>query len=174
MGNIVPLFPSVLVAACAAGLGLGVWSLGLGVLVAIPLISRYGFWENSEIRSELLEKFPEGGALVGFVFDRPADWLDAHAEVGLLTLAKKKLTIKTEERVVQIPFTPGTRIGTQFNIHQLVGLGGWIRLDNEGFPALLIESREAETMYASKLKTAELYERLIQEKGGSEEPPISN
>jgi hypothetical protein len=82
-------------------------------------------------------------------------------------VAKKQLTIKTEERVVQIPFTPGTRIGTQFNIHQLVGLGGWIRLDNEGFPALLIESREAETMYASKLKTAELHERLTKEKGGS-------
>jgi hypothetical protein len=174
MGNIVPLLPSVLVAAFAAGLGLGIWSLGLGVLVAIPLISRYGFWENSEIRSELTEKLPRGGALVGFVFDRPADWLDAHAEVGLLTLGKKKLTIQTEERLVQIPLNSETQIGRQFNIHQLVGLGGWIRIENEGFTALLVESREAETMYANKLKTAELFERLIQEKGGSEEPPISS
>ena len=174
MGNIVPLFPSVLVAACAAGLGFGIWSLGVGVLVAIPLISRYGFWENAEIRSELSEKFPQGGALVGFVFDRPADWLDAHAEVGLLTLGRQKLTIQTEERLVQIPLTSETQIGRQFNIHQLVGLGGWIRIENEGLPTLLIESREAETMYASNQKTAELYERLIQEKGGSKEPPLSN
>lgn len=174
MGNIVPLIPTALVVAVAGGLGLGVWSLGLGVLVAIPLISRFGFWENSQIRSELLAIYASDGLLVGFVFDRPADYLDAHAEVGLLTISRNKLKINSEERTIEVPINASTRITRQFNIHQLIGLGGWIRIQNEGLPDLRIESREQNTMFASKRKTNQLFGQLQKEKGGSEEPPISN
>lgn len=174
MGNLVPLFPSVIVAAIAAIFALGVWSLGLAVGVAIPLISRFGFWENAQIREELLDLHPKGGILVGFVFDRPADWLDAHAEVGLLTVARGKLVIRTEEREVRVELNKTTTIRRAFNIHQLIGLGGWIRLENDGATPLLIESREADTMFASKRLTAELFERLQKEKGDPEGSPISN
>lgn len=174
MGNIVPLVPSAMVVAAAAGLGFGVWSLGFGVLTAIPLISRFGFWENSQIRSEMLALYPCGGLLVGFVFDRPADYLDAHAEVGLLTIRKGKLEIKSEDRTIEVPINANTRLTRQFNIHQLIGLGGWIRIQNEGFPDLRIESREADTMFASQRRTKVLFEQFQKEKGGSEEPPVSN
>ncbi len=174
MGNFVPLVPSAVVASVAAGLGCGVWSLGVGVLVAIPLISRFGFWENAKIRSELLALYPQDGLLVGIVFDRSADYLDAHAEIGLLSLGEQKLKIRTEDRTVETPLNSTTRISRQFNIHKLIGLGGWILIQNDGFPDLRIESREADTMFASKLKTDELFQHLHKEKGGSEEPPVSN
>ena len=167
MGNIVPLIPSVLVGAIAVALGSGVWSVGWAVIVAIPLISRYGFWENAMIRSELLAKHPDGGVLVGFVFDRQADWLDAHAEVGLITVKRQRVMIQTEERLVEVPLNKGTTFKRKFNIHQAIGLGGWIVIENEDLPILLIESRECDTMYASKRETDALFERLTKEKGGS-------
>ncbi len=165
MGNIVPLVPSVLVAIL--GLRLGVWGAGLGVIVAIPLISRFGFWENAQIRKELLNIYPQSGELVGLVHDREADLLDAHAEVGLLVVSNGAIRIQTQERLISVPLNSKTTIARQFNIHQLIGLGGWIKVINEGHPNLLIESRERDTMYASKLATHELFERLLKEKGGS-------
>ena len=174
LGNFVPFAPSATAAILAAKLGLGIWSLAVAVLIAIPLISRYGFYENSQIREELAQKHPGQGDLVGFVFDRPADWLDAHAEVGFLNVRNRKIEVRTEDRLLTVPLTPNTRLSRGFNIHKIVGLGGWIVIDNDEVPTLKLESRSADTMYASKLRTAQLFERLRQEKGGSEEPPISN
>ena len=165
MGNLVPLIPSVLVAII--GLRLGVLGAGLGVVVAIPLISRFGFWENKQIRLELHQRYPQPGILVGFVFDKPADWLDAHAEVGLMCHRKGQVLIQTEDRLVVVPCNAKTIIGRQFNIHQLIGLGGWIKIENEGMQTLLIESREHDTMLASKGATKALFDKLQKEKGGS-------
>ena len=167
MGNIVPLVPSVICAVLGYGLGLGVWSIGLGAAVSLPLISRFGFWENALIRAELLEKFAKGGILVGIVYEQPADWLDAHAEIGLLNIEKSMIIVQTEEHRLKVPLNSQSSLRRKFNIHQLVGLGGWIVVSNPGVPDLLIESREADTMFQSKLRTNELFETVKKEKGGS-------
>lgn len=172
MGNLVPLAGALFATLVAAGLGLGIWSLIVGVSVGIPLISRYGFWENRQIREELESRFPHGGELVGFVYDRSADFLDAHAEVGLLYLPPGCIVLCTEHRTLRLPLNDKTAFGRKFNIHAAVGLGGWISIENAGHRPLLIESRAKDTMFAAKRCTNDLFERLSKAKGGPEGPPF--
>lgn len=141
---------------------IGYWLVGLvGVILGVAVcwigINFLGFFENSKIEAELRAKLgSEDGELIGFVFDRPADALDAHAEVGLLQLSGGNIRIATEERSLNLRISS---IRREPNIHSLVGLGGWIRAETDQ-GSIKIESRKHPTMFASARETNRLAERL--------------
>lgn len=119
----------------------------------------FGFYQNAKIRKELIELGAKG-ELVGFVFDRPPSLLDAHAEVGMLHVGSKRISITTEDRTVECSFSEVTNIFERPNPHSFLGLGGWIQLDFKEGPPLKIESRARDTMRASRSETKRLFHQL--------------
>lgn len=130
-------------------------------------INRFGFYENSQMATELMKRLAkelpsesEPLMLIGLVYDRPATVFDAHAEVGFMLLSPGGLKIWTEDRTLDFQVV-ASKVSRGFNIHALIGLGGWIRLDweNSSIP-LLIESRQFPTMFRSKIATQHLYQKM--------------
>ncbi len=141
---------------------IGYWLVGLvGVILGVAVcwigINFLGFFENSKIEAELRARLKvDDGEMIGFVFDRRADALDAHAEIGLMHISGGSIRITTEERLLSLKISSVRR---EPNIHSLVGLGGWIRAETDQ-GSIKIESRKYPTMLASARETNRLAERL--------------
>lgn len=157
MGNLVPLAAGIIAAGSLASFGFLYASFGF-LLVSWIGIDRAGFFQNRQIRKELQDRTGKDGILIGFVADIPAGPLDAHSELGLLKIDENGLTIFTEDRTLSFP--KPIKTDRKFNVHALIGLGGWIRLTFTDSRHLLIESRERDTMWRSKMHTSELFKTL--------------
>lgn len=158
LGNAIPFACGV--AAVAIGYpAVAGWSFLPAWIITYMSLNCFGFFQNAKIRQELTDLGAKG-ELVGFVFDRPPSLLDAHAEVGMMHLTSKRLTITTEERKLEWPLTSVIDVIERPNPHTFLGLGGWIQLELEGQPPLKLESRARDTMRASRAETRRLYLQL--------------
>lgn len=156
MGNLIPLGMGIITACLAIGIYqkaiafVGFAFLGIGL---------FGFFENKKIEHELRSLTEiQTGELVGFVYDIPADKLDAHAEIGILQIDSKEIILTTEDREIRFPIKKLKSVKRTFNIHALILLGGWIELGFE--TPLKIESRKFPTMFQSAYRTSKLYREL--------------
>jgi hypothetical protein len=156
MGNLIPLFMGLI----ASFVTVGTYAKPIAFVAFSYLgIGLFGFFENRKIERELRSSTGlESGELVGFVFDVPADALDAHAEIGILQIETRELVLTTEDREIRFPIRKLRSVKRSFNIHALILLGGWIEL---GFdPPLKLESRKFPTMFQSAFRTSKLYREL--------------
>jgi hypothetical protein len=96
---------------------------------------------------------------VGFVYDQKPDYLDAHAEIGILEINQELLVLTTEDRTIQLPLKSLKGVKFGLNIHALIGLGGWIVLEFKH--PLKLESRKYSTMFKSAKRTRQLRRELI-------------
>jgi hypothetical protein len=160
LGNILPLSFGIVAAVVTIRYGLVIQCLS-AILVAWLGIATFGFYDNKQIKHELVEQIGETGELIGLVFDRPPSNLDAHAEIGLLRFQSEKLCITTEDRLIEVFRSEIESIQRGFNIHQLIGLGGWIVLHLSDARNLKIESRELNTMLMSQFRTKALFREII-------------
>lgn len=119
-----------------------------------------GFFENSKIDRELREKLASDGELIGFVHLRSPTMLDAHAELGLLTISPNQLIIETEDESYVIRRSEILNIVSQMNIHSLICLGGWISLGLDNGTTFKFESRKFNTMIESRKRTKVLLSEL--------------
>jgi hypothetical protein len=158
LGNGIPFACGV--AAVAIGYpSIGTWSFLPAWIITYMSLNAFGFFENAKIHRELTELGAKG-ELVGFVFDRPPSLLDAHAEVGMLQLSGKRLTVVTEDRAVEWLVSTITNVFERPNPHSFLGLGGWVQVDFVEGPSLKLESRARNTMRASRAETKRLYNQL--------------
>lgn len=162
MGNIIPLGMGTLVALLLPSTLAGFTEKGI-VFVATSYvgIGLFGFFQNKKISSELrsITNKLESGEVVGFVYDQKPDYLDAHAEIGILEMNQELLVLTTEDRTIQLPLKSLKGVKFGINIHALIGLGGWIVLEFKH--PLKLESRKYSTMFKSAKRTRQLRRELI-------------
>ena len=159
LGNLIPLGVALLVALVCFPLGFfGQAIVGIGA--AWLGVSQWGFFENVKIERELRARLGSEGELIGFVYCRPPTALDAHAELGLMTILPDEIKVETEDESYLIRLADITNVDRQMNIHSLLGLGGWIALELETGRNFRFESRKYPTMYQSNRRTNELFAEL--------------
>ncbi len=159
LGNLIPLGVALLIALVCFPLGFfGQAIIGIGA--AWFGVSQWGFFENVKIERELRARLGSEGELIGFVYCRPPTALDAHAELGLLTIMADEIKIQTEDESYVLRLAQVTDVGRQMNIHSLLRLGGWIALELDTGRKFKFESRKFPTMYQSNRRTNEVFAEL--------------
>ena len=131
-----------------------------GIVAAWIGISQWGFFENTKIEQELRTKTNAKGELVGYVFKKNPTAMDAHAEIGILSIHSKKLVVVSEEEEIEILVKNVISITRQRNIHSLLFLGGWVVLSLADGAKFKLESRTHRTMWHSRKRTSILFEEL--------------
>ena len=159
LGNALPLGLGIAVGSVLFPFDAAIRSLA-AVVAAWIGVSQWGFFENSEIEQELRAKTLAEGELIGFVFKKNPTALDAHAEIGILTVSPKKLSVVTEDGKVEILRQDVTSITKLRNIHSLILLGGWVVLILADGAQFKFESRKHRTMWQSRKRTAILFEEI--------------
>ena len=176
LGNIIPFALAVVVGVALISLGTYVAFIG-AILAGWFGVSHWGFFENRRIDTELRAKSGSEGELIGFVYRVPPTALDAHAEIGLLLVKVGCLEFRTEAGAYTVEMTEIKKISRQFNIHSLLGLGGWIVLSRLDGSELKLESRKYNNMLRSRIRSKELYRELTNwknEKAPASRGPFSN
>ena len=89
--------------------------------------------------------------------------VDAHEDVGFLRILDDRITFVSETRTMEIMRADITGAKRRFNVHSLVGLGGWVGIDakiGERQFRMLVEPREKATMLGSKPYAGRLIARI--------------
>ncbi|MDR3691965.1 MAG: hypothetical protein P4L46_21475 [Fimbriimonas sp.] len=178
LGNVVPSlfwFPLAaigvyLVAAHGQFLGTGLWFLAVSTIAGWLAVNQFGFFENAKMRRtlELILK-AQGNEMtgeflfVGFATPKYSSMVDAHEDVGFLEILEDRICFVSETRKVEIQKVNVSGVGTYFNVHSLLGLGGWVGVDalvGDKRIRMLIEPRERPTLLGSKSYRARLAKRL--------------
>lgn len=128
-----------------------------GIAAAYFGINVWGFYENEKIDRELRKLTQSNGELIGFVYLQPPTMYDAHAEVGILTVAESYLEISSERGGIVLNRSDIVALNRRYNIHSVLLLGGWIVLELKNGSEFKFESRKFPTMHMSKLRTDQLF-----------------
>ena len=176
MGNLVPLVFAV--AGAISTVRFGNFAAAITAIIAAWIgVNQVGFFANAIIDRELRQKTKAEGELIGFVFQNSPNGLDAHAEIGLLAVHEESLVIVTEDQSYQLTWKDIDSIKREFNIHSILGLGGWIVLNLQSGEKFKLESRKFNTMLKSRIRTKALIEELRfwrHEKAPAEARALSN
>lgn len=157
---------------------------GLGLVLAFPVLAWFltnwlSLLPNPEIRNELGRVFGRkhgnvkpGMMLVGVARPNYRGLLDPHEDVAFLWKAEKTWHVMGEiieesfrqDEITDVRLTP--------NIHSLMGLGGWVRVDMGKERVLLFEPRERATLIGNKKLRKKLRLELMggQKNGAPGEP----
>jgi hypothetical protein len=160
LGNLIPLGLGIVFFIASYRLGFA-WQSVIGVLVAWEGIDRWGFFDNDQIDKELRAKTQAEGELIGFVYEQSPTALDAHAEIGLLTIEPGLLTIVTEDTSYSILRSDVIEVKRRPNIHALLLLGGWISLELANGSSFRFESRKFRAMTWSRSRTRKLFGEIV-------------
>jgi len=169
------LMPGIAMLVGAASLGTlgGAVATLLAALVAVWVLDQTGLLGNLDLREELAHKlaldplqldfvgvgFPENNRFVA-KYLQPR--LDSDDNVGFLGLRQGGLTLFTQEGTLLIHREEVRRVSTE----RLVELPYlfWIRIEyykSDVLMAVLVSSREAETLWAVRAATEDLHQRLV-------------
>ena len=178
MGNFVPAlfwFPLALAGVAIAVIqgqfiGLGLWFLVASTFVGWLAVNFFGYYENQAMRRQLerilkVKETPIEGEFifVGFASPNFSSMVDAHEDVGFLRILDDRITFVSETRTMEIMRADITGAKRRFNVHSLVGLGGWVGIDakiGERQFRMLVEPREKATMLGSKPYAGRLIARI--------------
>lgn len=153
-------------------IGIGLWFLGTSSIAAWFALNAFGYFENQSMRRQLerilqVQGTPIEGEyiFVGFATPTYSSMVDAHEDVGFLRFLDDRLVFVSETRTIEVMKADITGAQKRFNVHSLLGLGGWVGIDasiGERKFRMLIEPREKRTMLASKQYSARLIARIAE------------
>lgn len=159
LGNLVPLLFGIAAGLVFFKLALVV-RVVIGIAAGILGVNLWGFYENKKIDRELRNLTRSEGELIGFVYKVPAGMLDAHAEIGILSIDDDQLQVVTEKGGIVLRRDDIVGLNRRRNIHSILFLGGWIVLELKNGSDFRFESRMFNTMHMSKLRTDQLFLEL--------------
>jgi len=143
-------------------LGMLFWALSpIALWMAINL---FGLFQNERLRQSLLPFRPNAQKtwFVGFARPSYRGWLHPHEFVGWLALKDDSVEFYGENQTYRLNRNEITAIRKAWNIHTLLGLGGWICLEGRVSGQrvrMLVEPRERATMFGNFL----LRKKIIRE-----------
>lgn len=163
-GNLVPLLSMVPTGVRTAlayrdrGWDGDLWMVWLAVTLGIGWVALnfFGFWRNAAMRNTLRRRFESTGTpisgevyFVGVATPAFRDALDPHEDVGFLLLGDDELRFVGETQRIAFARGEVDRVRFRANVHTLLGLGGWARLEGERGGDrwhLYVEPRERTTL----------------------------
>jgi hypothetical protein len=156
-------------------IGTGLWLLILSTILGWLAVNQFGFFENGAMRRQLERilmaeerKLSSDSFFVGFASPTYSSMLDAHEDVGFLSVQADSLKFISESRTIEIFKSDVTEIRFRANVHSVIFLGRWISVEAKtgGKPIrLLIEPREKSTLLGNRIFGSKLLAHLRKWKG---------
>lgn len=128
-------------------------------------INLFGLFQNGRLRKSLLSLRPSAQKawFVGFARPSYRGWLHPHEFVGWLILQDESVEFRGENQSYRLNRDEIIAIRKAWNIHTLLGLGGWICLEGRVSGQrvrMLVEPRERATMFGNFLLRNEIIREL--------------
>jgi len=146
-------------------------TLCLGQFLGLVSLNYLGLFENALLRKELDREFrvlrpryTGYRVFVGFASQGYSSWVDPHEDVGYLCLTPETIEFYGDQIIWKLEHKDVLRITKGPNIHSLVGLGRWIRIEATlgGSKTILrLEPRDRDTLIGNLIGGRKLRVRLL-------------
>ena len=178
LGNLIPaLFwvpPAVIglyqVVVKSQFIGTGLWLLMLSTVLGWLAVNQFGFFENARMKKQLENILKVSGQevgserfFVGFATPKFSSMLDAHEDVGFLSIYPDHISFVSELRSIELSKGDIHEVRFRPNVHSIILLGRWVSLEGKSGGKeirLLIEPRERTTLLGNRLYGTRLLHRL--------------